>query len=193
MVLTGSLPQLTSWGEGVNMKSSSTSWHYEIEIEVEKGSSEVLEFQYMYNLIRPMGSQLGGNDMRSLDDGTSPVWQSKISRCKLDLAKVLDHTDKIVPHKMNQNVASGDVKVIIQATGVDNSDQVDLFTVGTNPELGDLDLRNARWMKKMASGTYHSTIYVRPTATFVFWFSLIRKSSSFFNRSTIFLGNLDIS
>ena len=187
MVLTGSLPQLTSWGYGCCMKASSTSWQYDIDIEVEQESKDTIEFQYMYCLVKS-SNPINLNRSRPLEAAT-PVWQSKISRCKLELAKVLDHI-AVKSSKKNESGDSQKVKVIVQATGVDSSADVDLFMIGTNTELGDLDMRNARWMKKMAAGTYHSTIYINPSTSFVFWFSLIRKSSSFFNRNTAFLGNL---
>ena len=181
MFLTGSLPQLTNWGSGCCMKSSLNSWQYDIEIEIEPGCTKVIEFQYMYNLVRSSTSR--SSDVMESSETASPVWQSRISRCKLHLSKLLDHIKR--NNKTRTDASSSNVKVVVQVTGVESYPDTELFIVGTNPKVGDLDIKNARLMKKIDTcKTYHSTIYIDPSTSFSFWFSLIRKSGLLFNGNT---------
>jgi hypothetical protein len=177
MVLTGSLPQLTAWGCGCPMKAASNSYHYDLDIEVEKGSTDVIEFQYMYLLVRsPPNRPLDA--LRPLATGI-PVWESKPSRCKLHLAKILDH----VPANSTPTTRDRNVKIVFQATGIETTSDTELLLVGTDTSLGELDLKKSCTMKKNPAGTYQYTIFVGPSTSFSFWFTLMRKSASLFHSS----------
>jgi hypothetical protein len=98
------------------------------------------------------------------------------------MQKILDHVSK-----SSGRTGDGDppVKIVFQATGVQFGNEMDLFILGTNPALGDLDLKQARWMKKMPVGTYHSTIFVNPSTSFIFWYSLIRRARELFSGTAL--------
>ncbi len=176
MVLTGSLPQLTAWGCGCPMKASSNSYQYDLDIEVERGSTDVIEFQYMYLLVRsPPNRPLDA--LRPLATGI-PVWESKPSRCKLHLAKLLDHIPANPTSARDRNV-----KIVFQATGIETTTDTELLLVGTDTSLGELDLKKSCTMNKNPAGTYQYTIFVGPSTSFSFWFTLMRKSASLFHTS----------
>lgn len=148
MAVTGSIPELTDWGAGHRMRKSATSYQYDVDLEVEEGSTEIISFQYGYYLSK----------------GDRRVWESKPSRCKLHLSKILKGVG-----------VEQTVRVIFQATGFEDYDN-DLLITGTDESLGKLDLKNALAMIRTSTGKYQHHVLVKPSSL-RFWFMLVRKSA----------------
>lgn len=164
MIVVGSLPQLTSWGGGCEMVKANGTWQYDLLLGGAATPSTVIEFLYKYVAVHP------GTNMN--------LWESRISRCRLQLDKLLDHV--FSPNEMRSS-EHGNVKVVFQANGIPAcAPQIDLLLTGSTTQLGEWDIKKAKVLKKAPIGTFFTTVYVQPGTSFLYAYFLIRNSRTLF-------------
>jgi len=160
--VVGSLPQLNDWGVGCNMEDRNGAWTWDMVLSGNYTPETVIEFLYKYTAY---------NDRGEL------IWESRVSRCRLQLDKLLDHVFN------SGHVAHTKTKVVFQANGIPPCDEsMDLIIAGSLPALGSWDLKTARGLRKAsAGGTHHTTVFVSEGTRFNYAYFLVRRMGVLFH------------